>query len=128
VLLLAAWSRLNRTDIFQVNLPTAQRLVPLHGLSLNRSALGNALVLLEDGINGATGTGQGKRSGPQIRTAGQVIQNGFGPGRVLQAFGRVITDLQDALDDEWVGAGRRVFAGTGMSLGNLVEGLACDEF
>jgi hypothetical protein len=86
------------------------------------------LVVFEDGIDGAAGTWQGKRSGPQIQMVREIIQDGFGSGRALQALGRVIPDVQDALDDTWVATGRRVEAGTGMSLGNLVEGLPCDEF
>jgi hypothetical protein len=81
---------------------------------------GQAMVdtsrLAQDARDGATRARQSLTRGGHVRLAGQIRPEGLGPWRAPQAFRRLITHLEDAVDHHLTDALRRVLAGARLAV------------
>jgi hypothetical protein len=82
----------------------------------------NALIALQDLIDGARRGGQAQTAFPERDPPGQVIENRFGAWRAAESFWRFISNGEDEGFDAWVDAFGWVLACMGLALRDLVQG------
>ena len=63
-----------------------------------RQPLADTACLAQDAIDGATGPRQSLPRGQQVGITRQIVEQGLGSGCASQAFGRLIAQLDDAVD------------------------------
>jgi hypothetical protein len=73
---------------------------------------GNPPILVQDAPDRARGARQALGQGGGRLGMVQIIEDGLGAGRALEMTGRLIANLEDAVDDGLTEGGRRVLAGT----------------
>ncbi len=105
-----------RRGIFKIQLPLAHGSWALERLMPGRQAMVDTSGLAQEAIDGATRARQSRARSGQIRIAGQIIQDGLGPRCPPQAFRRLITHLEDAVDHHLTDALRRVLAGARLAV------------
>jgi hypothetical protein len=113
VLLFALGVGGHRGDILEVELPGGHAGGPLNGGGPPLAGHSTTPILAQDLPDGARGARQAQAERLQLRILAQERQDGFRPGDALQVGGRLVADLQNAVNHARVKRGWRVFPGAG---------------
>ncbi len=103
------WVIHDRADIFEIDLPALQRRCTGQvGLRGTGGTMRNALLALEDLIDGAGRGRQSQMTFPEGDLPGEVVKNRFGARGAPEPFWRFVTQREDEGFDARVNAGGRM--------------------
>ena len=106
MLLLAVGLGGDRGDILEIELPAGHGGRPLDRVVPPLAGEGDAPIVAQDLPHRAGGARQAQPRGGEVGIAPKIIEDGFGAWGALQVVGRLVPDLEDAVNDarvEWWG-------------------------